>query len=110
MDGVVRDVEAAPLIVAPFVYYWSLCGGGPAATTEKVMAFPVMALWVTGCVVVEGIVAVVTAAIAIVAGKVEELLATELEPEALSMEAGENLSVMVVFCPESMELNPTQPE
>jgi hypothetical protein len=107
---VVRDAEVGPLMVAQFVYYRSLSGGVPAATTEKAVAFPVMALWVAGCVVVEGTVAVATAAIVIVDGEVEESLTREMEPEALSVEAGENLPVMVVFWPLPMELNPTQPE
>ena len=79
----------------------------PAATTEKAVVFPVMALWVAGCVVMEGTVAVATAAIVIVVGEVEELLNTELELEALSVEAGENLSVVVVCWPAPREINPT---
>jgi hypothetical protein len=82
----------------------------PVATTEKAVVFPVMALWVTGCVVMEGAAAVATAVIVVVVGEFEELLTTEMEPEGLSVEAGENLPVMVVFCPAPRELNPTQPE
>jgi hypothetical protein len=110
VGGVVLDAEVGPLIAAPFLYSSSVCGGVPAATTEKTVVFPVMALWVAGCVVVEGIVAVATAAIVIVAGEVEELLTTEMEPEALPVQAGVNLPVMVVLCPAPMELNATQPE
>jgi len=109
-EGVVRDAEVAPRIAAPFFYYWSLSGGKPAATTEKAVVFPVVALWVTGCVVVEGAAAVATADIVIVVGEFEELLTKEMEPEALSGEAGENLPVMVVFCRAPRDFNPTQPE
>lgn len=42
------------------------------ATTEKAVVFPVMALWVTGCVVMEGAVAVALADIVVVAGEFEE--------------------------------------
>jgi hypothetical protein len=104
------EAEVGPLIVAPFLYSWAVCGGVPAATTEKAVVFPVMALWVAGCVVVEGTVVVATAAIVIVASEVEELLTTEMESEALPVEAGVNLPVMGVRCPAPMELNPTQPE
>jgi hypothetical protein len=110
MGGVVRDAEVAPLIPAPFLDYRSLCGGKPAATTEKAVVFPVMALWVTGCVVVEGAVAVATAVIVVVVGEFEELRNTEMESEVSSVEAGVNLPVMVVLSPEPMELNPMQPE
>lgn len=65
-----------------------------------------MALWVTGCVVMEGAVADVV----VVLGEFEELLTTEMEPEASSVEAGEYLPVMVVFFPDPRELNPTQPD
>jgi len=74
------------------------------------VVFPVMALWVTGCVVVEGTVAVATAAIVVVVGEFEELLTTEMEPEALSVEAGVNFPLMSALCPGPRELNPTQPE
>jgi hypothetical protein len=96
--------------VARFFYYSSLCGGKPAATTEKAVVFPVMALWVTGCVVMEGTVAVATAAIVNVVGEFEELQTREMEPEASSVEAGEYLPVMVVYFPDPRQLNPTQPE
>jgi len=110
VGGVVRDAEVAPRIATLFFYYSSLCGGKPAATTEKAVVFPVMAFWVAGCVVMEGTVAVATAAIVVVVGEFEELLTTEMEPEALSGEAGENLPVMVVFCRAPRDFNPTQPE
>lgn len=42
------------------------------ATTEKAVVFPVMALWVTGCVVMEGAVAVALADIVVVVGEFEE--------------------------------------
>jgi hypothetical protein len=97
-------------MATPFLRYSSLCGGVPAATTEKVVVFPVMALWVAGCVVMEGAVVVATGAIVIVASEVEELLNTELESEASPLEAGVDIPVMVVLCPSPWETHPAQRE
>jgi hypothetical protein len=74
------------------------------------VVFPVMALWVAGCVVVEGAAAVAAVAIVVVVGEFEELLNTEMESEALSVEADENPPVLVVFCDAPREVNATQPE
>ena len=109
-DDVVRDAEVAQLIAALFFYDCSLSGGKPAATTEKAVVFPVMALWVAGCVVKEGTVAVATEAIVIVVSEFEELRTTEMEPESLSVEAGVSFPPMSVLRPGPRELNPTQPE
>jgi hypothetical protein len=110
VGGVVRDAEVALLIAALLFYYSSLCGGKPVATTEKAVVFPVMALWVTGCVVMEGAVAVALADIVIVVGEFEVLLTTEREPEELSLGPGESPPMMGVLCPAPRDFNPTQPE
>ncbi len=74
------------------------------------MVFPVMALWVAGCVVMEGAVAVATVANVIVAGEVEEVLNTEMESEPSPSGAGVNFPAMVVLCPSPKETSPAQPE
>jgi hypothetical protein len=110
VGSVVWDAEVTLSRAAPVLCYSSLSGGVPAATTEKAVVFPVMALWVAGCVVMEGALVVATGAIVIVAGEVEELLNTEMDPEVSPLGAGVDLSDMVVPCPSLREANPAHRE